>query len=110
MRPIVHSKLQEYRVLARKIKALAHPTRLQLLATLQQHAKRKLSVAELFDLVETTTSNQGLGQHLSLLVASDYVKKQRIGRTVYVSLDDTSDFSALPKKVLFEQLGKVASR
>jgi DNA-binding transcriptional ArsR family regulator len=79
---------QGYRIQARMIKALAHPTRLQMLALLRDSERCACEFGPLLGLGQANVS-----QHLAVLRRAQLVRTRRDGVRVMYSLSDqrTSD-------------------
>jgi DNA-binding transcriptional ArsR family regulator len=90
-----------YSLQADLCKALAHPTRLQVLDLL---SKKERSVEELTRLVGTGQSN--LSQHLAALRQQKLVVARRVGMNVYYELSNPkiSDACSTIRKLLAELL------
>jgi DNA-binding transcriptional ArsR family regulator len=74
---------QGYRIQARMVKALAHPTRLQMLALLRDGERCACEFGPLLDLGQANVS-----QHLAVLRKAHLVDTRRDGVRVMYSLSD----------------------
>ncbi|WP_408954701.1 ArsR/SmtB family transcription factor [Natroniella sp. ANB-PHB2] len=85
-------------------KALAHPTRIQILELLQQG---ELCVCHIYEELEQSQSN--ISQHLSKLKKNQLVKSRKDGLKVYYSLRDRKviEILELSKKLILSQLDEV---
>ena len=73
--------------IAHRLKALADPTRLQLLQLL---GDRELCVSDLVEQVGGTQAN--VSKHLSVLRAAGLVRPRREGMNVYYAMEDAAAF------------------
>lgn len=71
---------------AHRFALLGDPTRLRLIRVL--HERGECSVREIAEAAGTSLPNTS--QHLSRLLAGDIVKRQRVGKSVYYSLADST--------------------
>ncbi len=81
MKPMSASERVRAEVLARILKALAHPTRIFIVEKLQA---KPYCVCDLTDMIGADTST--VSKHLSLLKSAGLVKDRKQGTTVYYSL------------------------
>jgi DNA-binding transcriptional ArsR family regulator len=77
-------------LLSRRFRALADPTRLKLLAELQE---QELTVQELTEALRT--SQQNTSKHLAVLNQAGFVRRRKLGVYAHYSVSDPSTFDIL---------------
>ncbi|ADL13517.1 ArsR/SmtB family transcription factor [Acetohalobium arabaticum] len=87
-------------------KALAHPTRIQILNLLQEG---ELCVCEIYEALELSQSN--ISQHLKVLRDQNLVESQKVGVEVHYKIknDEVWEILELAKDLIVEQINQTQS-
>ncbi len=91
---------QQNKSLARSLKAISHPLRLQILQLL---AEQELSVGQVHKALKTNLSQPAISQHLRYLLWQDFLLFNKVGRQIFFRVNKHSVGWKIVETVLKEQ-------